>query len=197
MSILWLSCIIGQFVYSCVETTLNFCSFLLFLFFNDFYFSHYSWFTVSCQFSAVQQSDPVTHTHTHTYIYILFSHYPPSCSITSDYSSQCSPAGHHCLSTPNATVASINPGLPVHPTLSSSPLATTSFFPKSVCFLKSTPLLIKVFLESTEMVTGRENREVKADPCGWRIEWVVRKGSQWMETVLSRSLSKKEEEGLE
>ena len=44
--------------------------------FNDFYFFHYSWFTVLCQFSTVQQSDSFTHTYsdtyTHTHIYILF-----------------------------------------------------------------------------------------------------------------------------
>ena len=41
-------------------------------FLNDFFF-HHSWFTVSCQFSTVQQGDPVTH----TYIYIrsFFSQY--------------------------------------------------------------------------------------------------------------------------
>ena len=38
---------------------------LLLLFFN------YSLFTVFCQFSAVQQGDPVTHTHRHPF----FSHY--------------------------------------------------------------------------------------------------------------------------
>ena len=48
--------------------------------FNDFYFFHQSWFTEVCQFSIGQQSDPVTHTYTR----ILFSHYPASCSITSD-----------------------------------------------------------------------------------------------------------------
>jgi len=50
-----------------------------------FYFFHYSWFTVFCQFllySKVTQSN--THTHTHTYTH-FFSHYPPSCSITSDW----------------------------------------------------------------------------------------------------------------
>ena len=54
-------------------------AFVLFIFpffINDFYFFHYSWFTVFCQFSTTQKSDPVTHihthTHTHTHIYILF-----------------------------------------------------------------------------------------------------------------------------
>ena len=30
-----------------------------FFIYNDFYFFYYSWFTVFCQFSTVQQSDPV------------------------------------------------------------------------------------------------------------------------------------------
>ena len=38
---------------------------------NDSYFFHYSWFTVFCQFSTVQQGDPVTHTCIHSF----FSHY--------------------------------------------------------------------------------------------------------------------------
>ena len=32
------------------------------LFYNDFYFLHYSWFTVFCHFFTAQQGDPVTHT---------------------------------------------------------------------------------------------------------------------------------------
>ena len=38
---------------------------------NDFYFFHYNWFTVFCQFSTVQQGDPVTHTCIHSFV----SHY--------------------------------------------------------------------------------------------------------------------------
>ena len=41
------------------------------LFINDFYFFHYSWFTMFCRFSTVQQGDPVTHTHVHSF----FSHH--------------------------------------------------------------------------------------------------------------------------
>ena len=41
-----------------------------FLFFNDFYFFHHSWFTAFCQFSVAQQGDPVTH----TCILSVFSH---------------------------------------------------------------------------------------------------------------------------
>ena len=37
--------------------------FILFIFYSNFYFFHYSWFTVVCQFSTLQQSDPVTHTY--------------------------------------------------------------------------------------------------------------------------------------
>ena len=40
---------------------------LFFLFLNDFYFVHYSWFRVFCQFSTVQQRDPVTHTYIHSF----------------------------------------------------------------------------------------------------------------------------------
>ena len=55
---------------------------ILFIFYNDFYFFHCSWFTGFCQFSTVQQSDPVayiyiyiyiyTHTHTHTHTFFFF-----------------------------------------------------------------------------------------------------------------------------
>ena len=40
---------------------IHFVSSFLFIY-NDFYFFHFSWFTVSYQFSTVQQGDPVTHT---------------------------------------------------------------------------------------------------------------------------------------
>ena len=38
-------------------------------FLNDFYFLHHSWFTVFCQFSTVQQGDPVTHAYIHSFIF--------------------------------------------------------------------------------------------------------------------------------
>ena len=44
--------------------------FILF-FKNDFYFFHCSWFTVFCQFSTVQQSDPVTHKYIHSFSHII------------------------------------------------------------------------------------------------------------------------------
>ena len=51
---------------------------LQFTFLNYFYFFHYTWFTVFCQFLLYSKM-------TQLYIYIFFfSHYPPSCSITSD-----------------------------------------------------------------------------------------------------------------
>ena len=59
------------------------CSLLLSIFvcfcfhLSDFCFFRYSWFTVFCPFSALQQSAPVTRT-------FFFSHYPPSGSIVSD-----------------------------------------------------------------------------------------------------------------
>ena len=46
--------------------------------FNDFYFFYYSWFTVFCQISTVQQSDPVTQTCIHSFFLML------PCSIISD-----------------------------------------------------------------------------------------------------------------
>ena len=39
--------------------------FIFILFYNDFNFFHYGWFIVFCQFSSVQQGDPVTHTSIH------------------------------------------------------------------------------------------------------------------------------------
>ena len=42
-------------------------------------------------------------------------------------------------------------------------------------FLKITLFLIKVFLESTEMVTRRGNHEVKSNGCGLRIEWDMKR----------------------
>ena len=51
-----------------------------FILFYDFYFFHYSWFTVFVNFYCTEKWP----SHTYTYIF-LFSHYPPSCSITSDW----------------------------------------------------------------------------------------------------------------
>ena len=42
-----------------------------YIFYNDFYFFLYSWYTVFGQFSTVQQGDPITRTCVHYF----FSHY--------------------------------------------------------------------------------------------------------------------------
>ena len=57
------------------EVTLVFLDSFLFC---DFYFFCYSWFSV-LSISTTQQCDPVIHIYSY-----FFSHYPPSCSITSD-----------------------------------------------------------------------------------------------------------------
>jgi len=77
----------------------HYCAY--FVFFNDLYFFHYSWFTVFCQFSTVQQSDPVTHTYIHSFSHIILHHAP---SPVTRYSSLCHTAGANCLSIPNAIV---------------------------------------------------------------------------------------------
>ena len=41
------------------------------------FFPHYSWFTVFCQVSTVQQSNPVTHTYRHSFSHIILHHAPP------------------------------------------------------------------------------------------------------------------------
>ena len=69
---------------------------------NDFCFFQYGWFTEFCQFSTVQQSDPVTHTSIHSFSYIIMLHHALSQVIK--YSSQCYTAGSHCLSIPKAIV---------------------------------------------------------------------------------------------
>ena len=48
---------------------------LSFLILNDFYFFHYSWFTVFCHFSTLQPGDPVTHTHIHSLSPIILLHH--------------------------------------------------------------------------------------------------------------------------
>ena len=75
----------------------HFFCFICFSFLNDFYFFHNSWFTRFCQFSTVQQIDPVARIH----IYILFL---TLSSIMLHRSSQCSTVGSHCLSSLNVIV---------------------------------------------------------------------------------------------
>ena len=60
---------------------------LRFLFFcSDLYFVRYSWFTVLCQFSPVQQGDPDTRTCVHSF----FSHYPAPSQVALTPSTSCS-----------------------------------------------------------------------------------------------------------
>ena len=59
------------------KVDISFRILLLFYFSNDFYFFHYSWFTVFCPLSTIQQSDPVTHTYIHSFSHILL-HQAPS-----------------------------------------------------------------------------------------------------------------------
>ena len=64
----------------------------LFIFWNDFYFFHYSCFTV---YGKVTQS----HTHTHSFSHIILHHVPSQVTRCSPL---CYTARSHCLSTPKA-----------------------------------------------------------------------------------------------
>ena len=67
------------------KTSVTFCSLLRFIFpfsttvsffiLNDFYFFHYGWFIVFCQFFIVEQGDPVTHTYIHSFSHITMLHH--------------------------------------------------------------------------------------------------------------------------
>ena len=101
-----------------------------FLILTDFYFFHYSWFTVFCQSSTVQQGDLVT------YIYIIFLTLS-SIMLHHRWLDIVPIAIQQDLMVYPFQVqyfASVNPRFPVHPTLSPSPLAATSLFSKSVSF---------------------------------------------------------------
>ena len=78
--------------------------YFIFKFLYNFYFFYYSWFTVFCQFSTVQQSDPVTYTHIFLitqwiyYIYIVqwssqsnFIGFPSHTASASPYPPKLSP----------------------------------------------------------------------------------------------------------
>ena len=77
------------------------CIFFFILFLNGFYIFHCSWFTAFCQFSTVQQSNPVTHIYAHSFSHIILHHVP---SQVIRCSSLCYIAGSYCLSPPNAIV---------------------------------------------------------------------------------------------
>ena len=78
-----------------IDSTIIRIFFFFHIFYNDFYFFHYSWFTVFCQLSTVQQSDPVTHIYIHSFSHIITHHV---LSQVTRYSSLCYTAGLHCLS---------------------------------------------------------------------------------------------------
>ena len=73
-----------------------------FSFIMIFIFSIVARFTVFCQFSTVQQGDPVTH----TCIDSFFSHYRSPSQVTR-HSTQCYTAGSHCLSIPKARTSHV------------------------------------------------------------------------------------------
>ena len=81
-----------------------------FIFYNDFYFFHYSRFTVFCQFSTAQQGNPVTH----TYIHSFFSHYRVPSQVTR-HSSQSIQQDPTAYPFQRQYLASINPKFQVPP----------------------------------------------------------------------------------
>ena len=101
----------------------------------------------SLSISAVQQSDPVIYIYIHTHgLFIVHR----VLSQVIRYSSLCYPVGPRCLSVLNEQFASTNPKLPVHPTLSPSPLATQSLFSMSVSlFLFCRQVHLCCILDST------------------------------------------------
>ena len=58
-------------------------------------FFHCSWFTVFCQFSTVQHSDPLTHTCIHSFSHTIFHHF---LTQNLGHSSLSCTVGPHCLS---------------------------------------------------------------------------------------------------
>ena len=86
------------------------------IYFNDFCFSHYSWFTVFCPLSTAQQGDPVTHTYTHSSSHIILR---PAPAQLTRYSFQCYTAGSHGWSIPKAIVLHLftpdSPSIPLPP----------------------------------------------------------------------------------
>ena len=60
--------------------------FLFKIFFNDFYFFHYAWFTVFCQFSTVQQSDPVIYIYICMFVYAYIHSFSHIILLKADFS---------------------------------------------------------------------------------------------------------------
>ena len=89
----------------------------------------------------------------YTYIYIdtfFFSHYPPSCSITSDLDIDPCAIQQDLIAYPLQLqeFASINPRLSVHPTPSLSPLTNTSLFSESMSSFSVERVSCAILLES-------------------------------------------------
>ena len=92
----WGACIFSFSFFSLGKVYHQSWVFLILLCFYDFYFFHYSWLTVFCQFllySKVTQS----YIHICSFSYITLHHVP---SQVTRYSSLCYTAGSHCLSFP-------------------------------------------------------------------------------------------------
>ena len=104
----------------------------IFIFYNDFYFFHYSWFIVCCQYSTVQHGYLVTNTCIDSSQVIRLS-------------PQCYTAGSHCLSIPNAKVCIYQPQTPRPSHYLPSPLATTSLFSKSMIFFSVERFICAVY----------------------------------------------------
>ena len=105
-SFLWLQR--HYFYFFCVE---NFKCFLFFHLFILIYFFFFMIFIFSsivdlqCSVNFYCTAKWPSQAYVYVYVYILFSsHYPPSCCITTRYSSLCYTTGSHCLPTPHAVL---------------------------------------------------------------------------------------------
>ena len=69
-------CLLWTFFCVCVFNAEFYYYYCLKFFKNYFYFFHYSWFPVFCQYSTIQQNDPVTYTYIHSFSHIILHHAP-------------------------------------------------------------------------------------------------------------------------
>ena len=131
-----------------MEVLFFFFAFLIDIFFNDFYFFHYSWLHCSVNFLLYSivtqsQSDPVHLKEKYTF---FFSHYPPSCSIARDQIqlpvlySRISLLIH---SKSNSLHLLTSSSQSTHSLL--SPLATTSLFSKSMHFFSMERVMCAIY----------------------------------------------------
>ena len=101
---------------------------LSFLCLYDFYFFHYSWFTVFCQFLLYSKVTQL-YIYIYSFSHITFYHVP---SQMTRHSSLCCTEDLIAYPLQMQYFASINPKLPVYPTPSPSSLTITSLFSKSM-----------------------------------------------------------------